>query len=165
LGKQLNTKSLTGEQVIDELVTDVEGGLLSNTGGRFFAWVMGGTIPAGLAADWLTSTWDQNAALYACSPAEAVIEEVVGDWLKTVLKLPKESSFAITTGCQMAHFTCLAAARHALLEKQSWNVEKDGLVGAPQIYILTNKLLHASVELAARYLGLGSNCIIPLDVN
>ncbi|QIQ21637.1 pyridoxal phosphate-dependent decarboxylase family protein [Zophobihabitans entericus] len=165
LNKPLNTYGESADTVISELVKDVDGGLLGSAGGRFFAWVIGGCIPAALAADWLTSTWDQNAALYACSPAEAVIEEVVGEWLKTILGLPQLSSFAITTGCQMAHFTCLATARNALLKKHSWDVEVKGLSGAPQIYILTNKLLHASVERAARFLGLGSESIKPLEIN
>lgn len=165
LKKPLNTESEPADKVISELVKDVNGGLLGSAGGRFFAWVIGGVVPAALAADWLTSTWDQNAALYACSPAEAVIEEVVGEWLKDILCLPQQSSFALTTGCQMAHFTCLAAARNELLKKHSWDVEAKGLSGAPKIHILTNRLLHASVERAARFLGLGSECIKPLEVN
>jgi len=165
LNKPLNPEGESADKIISELVNDVNGGLLNSSGGRFFAWVIGGTVPAALAADWLTSTWDQNAALYACSPAEAVIEEVVGEWLKNILGIPQQSSFAITTGCQMAHFTCLAAARNALLKKHSWDVEVNGLSGSPQIYILTNKLLHASIERAARFLGLGSECIKSLEVN
>lgn len=165
LKKPLNAKSEPADKVISELVKDVDGGLLGSAGGRFFAWVIGGAVPAALAADWLTSTWDQNAALYACSPAEAVIEEVAGEWLKNILGLPQQSSFALTTGCQMAHFTCLAAARNELLKKHSWDVDVKGLSGAPRIHILTNRLLHASVERAARFLGLGSESIIPLEVN
>ncbi|AET70169.1 PLP-dependent enzyme, glutamate decarboxylase [Desulfosporosinus orientis DSM 765] len=165
LKKPLNAKSEPPDKVISELVKDVDGGLLGSAGGRFFAWVIGGAVPAALAADWLTSTWDQNAALYACSPAEAVIEEVVGEWLKNILGLPQQTSFALTTGCQMAHFTCLAAARNELLKKHSWDVELKGLSGAPGIHILTNRLLHASVERAARFLALGCECIKPLEVN
>ncbi len=157
LAKNLNNNEMKPEEVINELIQDVNGGLLSSTGSRFFAWVIGGSLPAALAADWLTSTWDQNAALFACSPAEAVIEEVAGQWLKELLRLPNESSFALTTGCQMAHVTCLAAARNKMLQDHSWDVEKKGLSGAPQIHILTNSQLHASVERAARFLGLGSD--------
>lgn len=165
LKKPLKSKGELAESVINELVKDVDGGLLGSTGGRFFAWVIGGAVPAALAADWLTSTWDQNAALYACSPAEAIIEEVVGEWLKKLLGLPEQASFAITTGCQMSHFTCLAAARNHLLKKHSWDVEVKGLIGAPRIHILTNSQLHASVERAVRFLGLGSECIKPLELN
>lgn len=165
LKKPLNENGEMAVNVIDQLVDDVNGGLINSSGGRFFAWVIGGAVPAALAADWLTSTWDQNAALYACSPAEAIIEEVAGDWLKKILRLPEEASFAFTTGCQMAHVTSLAAARHELLRKQGWDVESLGLAGSPKIHILTNKQLHASVERAARFLGLGSKCIVPIEVD
>jgi glutamate/tyrosine decarboxylase-like PLP-dependent enzyme len=101
----------------------------------------------------------------ACSPAEAIIEEVAGRWLKEILRLPLDASFAFTTGCQMAHVTCLASARNKLLNDYSWDVEKKGLSGSPQIHILTNSQLHASVDRAARFLGLGSECIKPLEVN
>src|SRR2546423_10709317 len=98
-------EGISATQVIDDLIADVQGGLLGNAGGRFFGWVIGGCLPAALAADWLTSTWDQNAALYACGPAEAVLEEVCGKWLKELLGLPATASFALVTGCQMAHVT------------------------------------------------------------
>ena len=94
-----------------------EGGIIDSAGGRFFGWVIGGSLPAALAADWMTSTWDQNAGLYACAPAAAVVEETAGRWLKELLHLPAGASFALVTGCQMAHATCLAAARHAVLAK------------------------------------------------
>jgi glutamate/tyrosine decarboxylase-like PLP-dependent enzyme len=165
LYKPLNIDGKAPEIIINELVHDVDGGLLGNVGGRFFAWVIGGSVPAALAADWLTSTWDQNAALFACSPAEAVIEEVAGGWLKKILGLPNQSSFALTTGCQMAHVTCLAAARNELLKKHCWDVEKKGLAGSPRIHILTNSQLHVTVEIAARFLGLGSECVVPLEIN
>src|ERR1700740_3204875 len=110
-------------QVIDDLVRDVEGGIIGSTGGRFFGWVIGGSLPAALAADWLTSAWDQNAGLAATSPAAAIVEEAVGIWLKELLGLPAHASFALVTGCQMAHATCLAAARHAVLAQRGWDVE------------------------------------------
>lgn len=103
------------QEVIAHLSQAVAGGLIGSAGGRFFAWVIGGGLESALAADWLTATWDQNASLSACSPAAAIVEEVVGRWLKALLRLPPESSFALTTGCQMAHMTCLAAARNAVL--------------------------------------------------
>jgi glutamate/tyrosine decarboxylase-like PLP-dependent enzyme len=135
LNKPLTDSGVPHEQVITELVADVEGGLIGSAGGRFFGWVIGGSLPAALAADWLTATWDQNAALYATSPAAAVVEEVVGLWLKDVLGLPAHSSFALVSGCQMAHATCLAAARHALLAEHGWDVEERGLYGAQPIRI------------------------------
>src|SRR5688500_12431940 len=108
-------------QVIDDLVADVAGGLLGSPGGRFFSWVIGGSLPAALAADWLTGAWDQNAGLYATSPAAAIVEEVCGSWLKDLLGVPKTASFALVTGCQMSHVTCLAAARHHLLASIGWD--------------------------------------------
>lgn len=153
------------EQVIDDLAAGVEGGLLGSAGGRFFAWVIGGSVPSALAADWLTSAWDQNAALYACSPAEAVIEEVCGAWLKELLGLPPDASFALTTGCQMAHFTCLAAARNAVLSARGWDVERLGLAGAPPIRVFCNSHSHGSIDRVLRFLGLGTGCARNLEVN
>jgi len=165
LAHPLMQDGLDAAQVIDELVKDTAGGILGSAGGRFFGWVIGGSVPAALAADWLTSTWDQNAALHACGPAEAVIEEVCGEWMKDLLGLPKTAGFAFVTGCQMAHFTCLAAARNALLGRRGWDVERKGLVGAPQLRILSGSHRHGTFERAIRFLGLGSDCItdLPLD--
>ncbi len=149
-------------QVIDEIVAATAGGHLGSAGGRFFAWVIGGALPSALAADWLTSTWDNNATLYACGPASSIVEEVAGAWLKEILDLPRQASFAFTTGCQMAHFTCLAAARHALLRDRGWNVERDGLHGAPVLRVLATEHRHASVERALRFLGIGTAALVPL---
>lgn len=153
------------EQVVAELVKDVEGGILGCSGGRFFGWAIGGSLPAALAADWLTSAWDQNAALYACGPAAAVVEETVGAWLKDILGLPLDASFALVTGCQMAHATCLAAARHALLSRRGWDVEERGLYGAPPIRILTSTANHGSLQRAVRLLGLGDSQVKHLPVD
>jgi len=156
INRPLAQSGAAPQQVIEELVRDVEGGLLGSAGGRFFGWVIGGALPAAVAADWLTSAWQQNSALYACSPAAAVVEETVGCWLKEILTLPPEASFALVTGCQMAHVTCLAAARHALLAKDGWDVESQGLYGAPPIRILCSSERHASFERAVRLLGFGT---------
>lgn len=154
-------------RVIDDLVVDTAGGILGSAGGRFFGWVTGGALPAALAADWLTSVWDQNAALYACGPAEAVIEEIAGRWLQDCLGIPATASFAFVPGCQMAHVTCLAAARHSLLARSGWDVERDGLNGAPAIRIVTSGERHGSIDRAARLLGLGQESIrlVPADTN
>jgi glutamate/tyrosine decarboxylase-like PLP-dependent enzyme len=165
LAKPLGDAGIPPEQVVAELAHDVEGGLLGSAGGRFFAWVIGGSLPAALAADWLTSAWDQNAALYACAPAAAVVEEVAGAWLKEILGLPANASFALVTGCQMAHVTCLAVARHALLEARGWNVEERGLFGAPPIRILTGAAQHSSFQRAVRMLGLGLAQVVRLPVD
>ena len=165
LDKPLAEKGLPPPQVIEELARDVQGGLLGSAGGRFFGWVIGGALPAALGADWLTSAWQQNAGLYACSPAAAIVEETVGSWLKDLLGLPAPASFALVTGCQMAHVTCLAAARHALLNKHGWDVEKQGLYGAPPIRILSSTERHGSFERAVRLLGFGTSHIKLLETD
>ena len=151
--------------VIDELARDAAGGLLGNAGGRFYGWVIGAGLPAALAADWLTATWDQNAGLYACGPAAAVVEEVCGAWLKDVLGLPPSSSFALVTGCQMAHVTCLAAGRHAVLARAGWDVNRDGLAGAPSLRVLTSSEVHGTTTRAAKLLGIGTAnmLVLPSD--
>ena len=165
LGGALPETGCPTEQVIDELVRDVDGGILGSAGGRFFGWVIGGGHPAGLAADWLTATWDQNAALYACGPAEAVIEEVAGGWLKELLGLPVEASFAFTTGAQMAHVTALAAARSKLLAERSWDVERRGLSGAPALRVLVGGRQHASIDRAVRLLGFGTDALVSVGTD
>ena len=139
LGKPLPKPGMAAEAVIEELVRDTGGGILGSGSGRFFGWVIGGTLPVAFAADWLTSAWDQNSASNLTAPAEAVIEEVCGDWAKELLGIPKSASFAFVTGCQMAHTAALAAARHKLLRDRGRHVEKSGLIGAPQMRILTTE--------------------------
>lgn len=146
-------------QVIENLALDVDGGLNVTGSGRFFGWVMGGALPAALAADWLTGVWDQNAGIYQTSPAASVVEEVAGSWLKDVLGLPPDASFSLVTGCQMAHVTSLAAARHQVLEWTGWDAERNGLCGAPPIRIVANQHCHGSVERAVRLLGMGTGNI------
>lgn len=163
--KPLPSTGLAPAQVIQELHADVAGGLLGSAGGRFFGWVIGGAVPAAVGADWLTSTWQQNSALYACSPAAAVVEETVGAWLKDILGLPPAASFALVTGCQMAHVTCLAAARHALLKKAGWEVEAQGMFGAPAIRILSSTERHGSFSRAVRLLGFGEANVKVLPVD
>jgi glutamate/tyrosine decarboxylase-like PLP-dependent enzyme len=165
LHKPLPTTASEASSVIDQLVADVEGGLTGSAGGRFFAWVIGGVVPAALAADWLTSTWDQNAGMYRVAPAAAVVEEVCGRWLLELLGLPATCSFALVTGCQMAHVTCLAAARNAVLAKRGWDVEAQGLCGAPAIRVLTGDQHHGTIERALRMLGMGRNCIVHIPVD
>ena len=165
LGKPLNGEGMAAEAVIDDLVRDTARGITGNAGGRFFGWVIGGSLPAALAADWLTSAWDQNAASYACAPAEAVIEEVCGAWLKDLLGLPPPASFALTSGCQMAHVTALASARNHLLAARGWDVERDGLGGAPRIRVLSSDQYHGSITRATRLLGMGTGAVTGLPVN
>jgi glutamate/tyrosine decarboxylase-like PLP-dependent enzyme len=161
----LTDSGIAPERVIDELVAACDGGIVGSAGPRFFGFVIGGSLPAALAADWMTSAWDQNAGLYVIGPAAALVEEVAGGWLKSLFGLPAEASFAFVTGCQMAHVTCLAAARHRVLERAGWDVERDGLTGAPAIRILTSTEQHATVPRAARLLGMGTGCVdaLPCD--
>lgn len=162
LSRPLADEGLPAKVVVDELARDVVRGLNRIGGGRFYAWVNGGSLPAALAADWLTAAWDQNSGLFAVSPAASVVEEVAGGWLKDLLGLPPSVSFALVTGCQMAHFTCLAAARNHLLSERGWDVERQGLHGAPRIRMLTNDQYHGTVPRALRYLGIGTDAIEPL---
>ncbi len=158
----LPDEGLDAATVIDELVRDAAGGIVGSASGRFFGWVIGGSLPAALGADWLTSAWDQNAAIHACGPAEAVIEEVAGNWLKDLFGLPTSASFAFVTGTQMAHMTCLAAARHRLLKQAGWDVEEQGMAGAPPIRIITSSERHGSIERAVRILGFGKRAVTTL---
>ena len=153
------------EQVVEDLVSDSAGGIVASAGGRFYSWVIGGSVPAALAADWLTSAWDQNAGLYAAGPAAALVEEIAGEWLKDLLGIPAAASFAFVTGCQLAHVTCLAAARHAVLERRGWDVEARGLCGAPAIRLFASRERHGSVKRAVRLLGMGSDNLIGLDTD
>ena len=152
-------------QVIDDLAAAAEPGLSASISGRYFGFVIGGAVPAALAADWLTATWDQNAGLYAISPAAAVVEDVTGRWLAELLGLPAGVSSAFVTGCQMANFTALAAARHHVLAATGWDVETLGLAGAPQIRVLAGEERHVTIDRALRYLGLGTASLraVPVD--
>jgi glutamate/tyrosine decarboxylase-like PLP-dependent enzyme len=146
---------MAAAQVVEELARQVEGGLIGNAGGRFFGWVIGGSVPAALAADWLTATWDQAAVMYATGPAAAVVEEVCGVWLKELLGLPQDSGFALVTGCQMAHVTCLLAARHRVLATAGWDVEEEGMAGAPRIRVFATDTHHGSLTRAVKMVGFG----------
>ncbi|MDQ0464571.1 aromatic-L-amino-acid decarboxylase [Caulobacter ginsengisoli] len=165
LGRPTPERGLPAAQVVDELARDAERGLHGSQGGRFFGWVIGGGLPAAIGADWLTAVWDQNACLHASGPAAAVVEEVAGAWLKDLFGLPAEASFAFVTGCQMAHVTGLAAARHAVLRDRGWDVERQGLSGAPPIRVLSNADRHASVDIALRILGIGTDALEPLAMD
>ena len=117
LGGELAATPTDPLDVIEELALAAEPGVVAIPSGRYFGFVIGGSLPAALAADWLTSTWDQNACLVVCGPSAAVIEEIAGEWLKDLLGIPATATFSFVTGCQMAHATCFAAARHAVLER------------------------------------------------
>jgi glutamate/tyrosine decarboxylase-like PLP-dependent enzyme len=162
LPTQFPEHGMAANDVVRAIAAAAEPGLTGNAGGRFFAWVKGGALPAALATDIMCSAWDQNAVLASTSPAGAVLEEVAGQFLLEALRLPPDASYAFVTGCQMAHATALAAARHAVLARKGWDVEAKGLQGAPVIRVLANAHHHSSVTRALRLLGLGSECIVPL---
>jgi glutamate/tyrosine decarboxylase-like PLP-dependent enzyme len=152
-------------EVIEELISGAEPGVVATPSGRFFGWVMGGVLPATLAADWLTSTWDQNAGLLASSPAAAGAEWVASEWLLDLLGLPANSAIGFVTGAMIANFTCLAAARHEVLRRVGWNVEQDGLHGAPEVTVIVGEERHETVDVALRFLGLGEarSIVVPAD--
>jgi glutamate/tyrosine decarboxylase-like PLP-dependent enzyme len=159
----LPAEGMDPEHVIERLASNVEDGLLGSQSGRFFAWVIGGSLPSALAADWLAAAWGQNAALHACSPSAGIVEEAAGAWLQSLLPVRRTSSFALVTGSQMAHVTCLAAARHALLRERGWNVEAQGLREAPELHVVCSKGRHASIDRALRLLGIGTENVTLLD--
>jgi len=165
LGGPLPDGPVDPAQVVSELIEGAEPGLVKIPGGRYFGFVIGGTLPAALAADWLTSTWDQNAGLYACGPSPSVAEEVAAGWLKEILGLPAHASTAFVTGCQMAHVTALAAARHHVLARAGWDVGRDGLQGSPRIRVLVGEQRHVTVDRAFRLLGVGASQIEALPVD
>jgi glutamate/tyrosine decarboxylase-like PLP-dependent enzyme len=165
LGRPLAEVGTAADAVIADLARDTAGGHIGSAGGRFFGWVVGGSLPAALAADWLTSAWDENCTLFASGPASAVAEEVAGKWLKEILGLPARASFAFVTGCQMAHTTCLAAARHRVLARGGWDVEERGLCGAPAIRVLSGDQRHGTIERSLRLLGLGRGSVVDLPVD
>jgi glutamate/tyrosine decarboxylase-like PLP-dependent enzyme len=151
--------------VIEDLARTAEPGLVAIPSGRYFGFVIGGGLPVAVAADWLTSAWDQCPGLYACGPAASVVEEVAGGWLRELLGLPPHSSYAFVPGCQAAHVTCLAAARHHLLRRVGWDVEERGLTGAPAIRVLVGARRHASVDRALRLLGIGTAAVRPVPAD
>jgi glutamate/tyrosine decarboxylase-like PLP-dependent enzyme len=163
LGEPLSDDPIDAKQVIETLAAGAGPGLVATSGGRFFGFVEGGVLPAALAADWLTSTWDQNPGFYVLSPAAAVVEEVVSAWLLEMLTLPPTASVGFTTGAQGANVTGLAAARHHVLAAAGWDVEADGLTGAPKINVVVGAERHATVGRALRFLGLGERTVTVVD--
>ncbi len=156
LGGLLPEAGVAPTAVIADLVRHVDAGLIAMPGPRYFGFVIGGSYPVALAADWLTAAWDQNAGLYAVSPAAAVVEDVAAGWLRALFGLPETAGVGFVTGGQMATFTCLAAARHAVLRRVGWDVEQDGLCGAAPITVVVGEEAHATIFSALRYLGLGA---------
>jgi len=150
-------------EVIDLLAAAAEPGLTAMPSGRFFGWVVGGTLPAALAADWLASAWDQNAGLRYGSPAAAALEETAGGWLLELLGLPAGADVGFVTGGTMANFTCLAAARQQVLTAVGYDLDTLGLTGSPRVRVIVGAERHDTVDLALRYLGLGAPIVVAAD--
>jgi glutamate/tyrosine decarboxylase-like PLP-dependent enzyme len=156
LGGPLPDGPTAPEDVIDLLATVADPGLMAMPAGRFFGWVIGGTLPAALAADWLVSAWDQNTGLRYATPATAAVEESAAAWLLDLLGLPAGADVGFVTGATMANFTGLAAARFSVLSRAGWDVGRDGLTGAPRVHVLVGAERHDTIDIALRYLGLGA---------
>ena len=165
LGAPLTAEGDGNLTAFQALVAGAEGGIVATAGPRYFGFVNGGSLPVAVAADWLVSAWDQNAAMHVMTPAVAVIEEVVLGWLRELLGLPVNGSGAFVTGAQMANVTGLMAARHQVLEQAGWDVEVDGLFGAPPVTVVVGGERHAAVDRALRYLGFGTAGVVPLAVD
>jgi aromatic-L-amino-acid decarboxylase len=151
--------------VLDELVAAATPGIVRSQSPRYFGYVIGGALPAAMAADVVAVGWDQNAGGYSVSPACAVVEEVAGAWLIELLGLPAGASFGLTTGCQQAHVTCLAAARNAVLARVGWDAEAGGLQGAPRVRLVVSEERHVTIDRAARILGFGTAALVPVAVD
>lgn len=163
LGTELPEGRTEPESVLGLLADAAEPGLTGMPSGRFFGFVVGGTHPAALAADWLVSAWDQNAGLRTVTPAMSAVEEVTSAWLLDLLALPASAAVGFVTGGTMANFTCLAAARDAVLRRAGWDLREAGLAGSPGVRVLVGAERHDSVDLTLRYLGLGAPEEVPAD--
>jgi glutamate/tyrosine decarboxylase-like PLP-dependent enzyme len=163
LGGPLPDDPTDPQEVVEELAAAADPGIVAMPSGRYFGFVIGGGLPAALAADWLASAWDQNAGLYVCGPSAAVVEEVVRDWVVDLLGLPDGASIGFVTGTQMGSVTGLAAARFRVLQQAGWDVGGDGLSGAPRVRVLVGDKRHVTVDRALRLLGLGAPEVLPAD--
>ncbi|HEY2776733.1 MAG TPA: pyridoxal-dependent decarboxylase [Gaiellaceae bacterium] len=164
LSSPLPEQGLPARTVIAELAAAADPGIVAEASGRYFGFVVGGAVPASIAADWLTSTWDQNAGLFVLGPSASIVEQAAGAWLIELLGLPRHASFGFVTGAQMANFTALAAARHHVLARAGWDVERDGLQGAPRIRVVVGAKRHGTIDRALRMLGLGAPTdVVPAD--
>ncbi|WP_426309879.1 pyridoxal phosphate-dependent decarboxylase family protein [Cellulosimicrobium sp. E-16] len=163
LGTDLPDGPTRAADVVDLLATACGPGLTAMPSGRFYGMVIGGSHPAALAADWLTSAWDQNSALRTVTPAHTAVEDVTSAWLLDLLGLPATGAVGFVTGATTANFTALAAARGEVLRRAGWDVRRDGLTGAPRVRVLVGAERHESVDLALSYLGLGAPEVVVAD--
>jgi glutamate/tyrosine decarboxylase-like PLP-dependent enzyme len=163
LGGPIPEEPVDATQVVNELVEAAERGVVAMGSGRYFGFVIGGALPAALAADWLTSAWDQNAGLYVCGPSASIVEQITREWILDLLGLPGEGSIGFVTGTQMANATGLAAARFHVLDAVGWDVERRGLQGAPLLRVFAGAKRHATIDRALRLLGLGTPTVVDAD--
>ena len=165
LGGPVPNRPMEPREVVADLVAAADPGVVASGSGRFFGFVIGGANPAALAADWLTSAWDQNAGLYVLGPAASVVEEVAGEWLAELFGLPVGMSVGFVTGAQMANFTGLAAALHEVLRRAGWDLATGGLWGAPRVRVLAGAGRHGTIDRALRFLGVGTSTIVEVDAD
>jgi len=165
LNEPLPAGPTSPEAVLDLLDRIGSPATMATAGPRFFGFVIGGSLPAALAANWLASAWDQNAALANVTPAAAQVEAVALRWLLDLLGLPADAAGAFVTGGTMANFTALAAARHAVLDRVGWNVEADGLIGAPPVTVIVGAEAHPTLFKSLGLLGLGRNRVVRVPVD
>ena len=162
-GDTLPKEATNSAEIVERMARLGEPGLMNMGSGRFFGWVIGGTLPAALAADWLVSAWDQNAGMRNTTPTVAALEEIAGTWIKDILGLPETSDVGFPTGATMANFTGLISARYKVLKEAGWDVNEFGLNGAPAVRVLVGAERHITIDLALRYLGLGAPIVVPAD--
>ncbi|MGP3536684.1 pyridoxal phosphate-dependent decarboxylase family protein [Microbacterium sp. RD1] len=147
-------------ELIRELAAGADPGLVAIPGGRFFGFVIGGTLPAALAADWLVSAWDQNSGSSTMTTATVALEQVAGEWILDLLGLPAGASVGFVTGAQVSNLVCLASARAAVLRRRGWDMARDGLTAAPRVRLVVGEHRHGSIDRAARILGFGTNDLV-----
>jgi glutamate/tyrosine decarboxylase-like PLP-dependent enzyme len=165
LAGSLPEQGLDANEVV-KILNDVAGpATVASAGGRYFGFVTGGSLPAALGAAWLVSVWDQNAGLRVSSPGAAVLEDIALRWVVEALGLPASTGGALVTGATMANFTCLAAARHAILARVGWDVESKGLFEAPEIKVVVGDEVHSTLLKSLAMLGLGRDRVIRVPVD
>ena len=165
LGGPMPDRGEAPGEVISDLARTADPGIVASAGPRYFGFVIGGSLPSTVAADWLTTAWDQNGFAFVMSPAGSVVEEVTAGWLLDVFGLPKESSVGFASGATMATFTGLAAGRHRVLQRTGWDVEADGLIGAPEIAVVLGTEAHATVLASLQMVGLGNKTALRVEAD
>ena len=164
-GGDLPQDGMDAADVVADLAARAGPGLVAIPGGRFFGFVIGGSLPAALAADWLVSAWDQNSGSSTLTPSTVALERVAGAWVCELLGLPPEASVGFVTGAQVSNFTCLATAQHAVMLRAGWDLTTRGLRGAPPIRLVVGRHRHGSVDRAARFIGIGADELIVVDAD